>query len=129
MFGDERRPYHHQQGHQPADSTLNVKAIGERDWKNIRWAVEHELDGLALSFVRSALDVQELNSGLEKIQSEGKADYVRMPVIAKIELPQAVQNIQEILVASDGIMIARGDLGVEMDLASLPVIQKKLLKL
>ena len=110
------------------DSTLNVKIIGERDWKNVRWAVEHELDCLALSFVRSALDVQELKDGLERIQSEGKADYVRMPVIAKIELPQAVQNIQEILVAADGIMIARGDLGVEMDLASLPVIQKKLLK-
>lgn len=110
------------------DSTLNVKAIRERDWENVRWAVEHELDSLALSFVRSALDVEDLKSGLKRIQSEGKADCVRMPVIAKIELPQAVQNIQEILVAADGIMIARGDLGVEMDLAGLPVIQKKLLQ-
>lgn len=104
------------------DSTLSVPALSERDWACARWAAAQGVDFLALSFVRRAEDVSELKRRLEDMG--GRAGDI--PVIAKIETPQAVANIDEILDKSDGIMVARGDLGVEMDLAAVPVVQKRL---
>ncbi len=99
------------------DTDVSVSAITERDWKCVDWAVANDLDFLALSFVRSAADVAELKHYL------GKADS-NIKVIAKIEKPQAVKGLQEIVEVSDAILVARGDLGVEMDLAEVPLIQK-----
>ncbi len=115
------------------DSDISAPAITERDWAVVDWAVEHQLDFLAMSFVRRAQEVRILKSKLSAMcvgdacgvsWDEGAAS--RIPVIAKIEKPQAVANIEEILEEADGIMVARGDLGVEMDLAQVPVTQKLL---
>ncbi len=110
------------------DSILSIQAMTDADWRYVQWAVEHDVDLLALSFVRTADDVSELKSGIASVCERVGRSNMRMPVIAKIELPRAVENIEEILDAADGIMIARGDLGVEIDLARVPVIQKQLME-
>lgn len=118
------------------DSDLSVPALTEKDWKCAEWAVRHRLDFLALSFVRTARDVIQLRDRLAHLCTPERmgmdtgiddAAYV-IPVIAKIETPQAVANIDSILQHSDAIMVARGDLGVEIDLARVPVIQKRLVQ-
>jgi len=106
------------------DSSLNVEPMSERDWDQAKWAIEHDLDFLALSFVRCAADVIGLRDGLKGLS--GGSSSIR--IIAKIELPSAVTQVESIIEAADGIMVARGDLGVEMELARVPVIQKQLLK-
>ena len=103
------------------DTTVNVPSITDRDWECVDWAVEQRLDYLALSFVRSAADIQELRSYL--------ADKVAdIHLIAKIEKREAVDHIDGIIAAADGLMVARGDLGVEMDVAQVPIIQKDLVR-
>jgi pyruvate kinase len=100
--------------------------MSERDCECVRWAVQRELDFLALSFVRTADDVRLLMQTIEREKAAlGKPD-LRLSIIAKIETPTAVANIESIVDAADGIMVALCDLGVEMDLASVPVIQKRL---
>lgn len=110
------------------DSTLSVPALSDRDWECALWALEHDLDFLALSFVRTGKDVAELNRRLAAVRTSPHDSVVEssMPVIAKIETPQGVANIDDILSHAAGIMVARGDLGVEMDLAQVPVVQKRL---
>ena len=110
-------PLYSNKGINLPDTDVSVSAITEHDWKFVDWAIENELDFLALSFVRSAGDVVELKQYLAKAGSNIK-------VIAKIEKPQAVNGLQKIVEVSDGILVARGDLGVEMDLAEVPLIQK-----
>ncbi len=110
------------------DSTLSVPALSDRDWECALWALEHDLDFLALSFVRKGEDVADLNRRLSGARG-GPHDSIRepgIPVIAKIETPQGVAAIDDILQHAAGIMVARGDLGVEMDLAQVPVVQKRL---
>jgi len=109
------------------DSNLSVKSITEQDWQYVQWALKHGVDYLALSFVRTADDVTTLRNGVEDIKKRIGREDMRVPIIAKIELPRAVQCIEEILDVANGIMVARGDLGVEIDLARVPVIQKQLL--
>src|SRR5690606_20022937 len=114
------------------DSDVKAPAVTERDWEWVAWAVEHGLDFLALSFVRHAAEVRELRLRLAGMCSvhpevEGRGAGSMIPVIAKIEKPQALAEIDAILDAADGIMVARGDLGVEMDLAEVPVVQKRLI--
>jgi pyruvate kinase len=111
------------------DTDLSVEVLSDRDWKHVRWAIEHDLDFLALSFVRSADDVHLLQNGLDTMRAELDRTEMRMPIIAKIELPRAVKHAEAIIDAADGIMIARGDLGVEFDLARVPVVQKELLSI
>ncbi|MEC9372383.1 MAG: pyruvate kinase, partial [Planctomycetota bacterium] len=114
------------------DSDISAPAITERDWECVRFAVDKGLDYLALSFVRRAEEVRDLKRRLDALCAddscgltlEGPTSVQSIPVIAKIEKPQAVQNIEDILEVSDGVMVARGDLGVEMDLASVPITQK-----
>ncbi len=118
------------------DSKLKIASLTEHDWRCVDWAVENSLDFLALSFVRHADDVRLLRRRLDTVctgETCGTGLYATgfaptIPIIAKIETPQAVKDIDEIIDVSDGIMVARGDLGVEMDLAHVPVIQKKLVK-
>ncbi len=110
---------------------LAIPALTPRDWTCVEWAVRYGLDFLALSFVRSAAEVRELKDKLDGMCSVdgnagGIAGGASIPVIAKIEKPQALTNLEEIAAASDGLMVARGDLGVEMDIAQVPVAQKRI---
>jgi pyruvate kinase len=111
-------PLYSNKGINLPDTDVSVSAITEHDWKFVDWAIKNEIDFLALSFVRSAGDVIELKQYLAKAGSNIK-------VIAKIEKPQAVNGLQKIVEVSDGILVARGDIGVEMDLAEVPLIQKQ----
>ncbi|MEX2217199.1 MAG: pyruvate kinase [Phycisphaerales bacterium] len=116
------------------DSTLSVPAITDADWRWVEWAVEHGLDFLALSFVRRAEEVLELKARLAGMCPVGRwrddpaaaALGCAIPVVAKIEKPQALADLHRIVEAADAIMVARGDLGVEMDLAQVPVAQKRI---
>jgi pyruvate kinase len=103
------------------DTAFNVPSMTERDWECVDWAVDQRLDYLALSFVRRAKDLTELRAYLTDKVSD-------IHLIAKIEKPEAVEHIDEIIDASDGLMVARGDLGVEMDVAQVPIIQKDLIR-
>jgi pyruvate kinase len=99
-------------------TAVSVPALSEKDAEDLRWALRTRVDFIALSFVRSAADVEDVHRIMDE---EG----VHLPVIAKIEKPQAVQNLHEIVDAFDGIMVARGDLGVELPLEEVPLVQKR----
>ncbi len=118
------------------DTEIALPAMTDNDRHWVAWAVEHEVDFLALSFVRTAQDVGELRvllsaaaHGSVTVKGRGDAAAVTgpIPIIAKIEKPQALHNIDAILEQADGIMVARGDLGVELDPARVPIEQKKLI--
>lgn len=100
---------------------LTTPSITEKDYENLEFALKHRVDFIALSFVRSAEDVIELKNWL---LMKGK----EIPVIAKIEKREAVEQIDEILKIADGIMIARGDLGVELPPQEVPILQKSIIK-
>jgi len=96
---------------------VSVPALSEKDIEDLRWGLRAGADFIALSFVRNASDIKDVH----KIMDE---EGIRLPVIAKIEKPQAVANIAEIIDAFDGIMVARGDLGVELPIEDVPLVQK-----
>lgn len=121
-----------QKGINLPESELNMPAITEKDWACAKWAAENQLDYLALSFVRRAEEILQLKAKLSEwrtteCQPEHDGIDHSIPVVAKIEKPQAVNNLDEIIEATDAVMVARGDLGVEMDVAKVPVIQKYIL--
>ena len=95
---------------------VNVPALSEKDEEDLRWALSLGVDYIALSFVRDAADITRVH---EIMAEEGR----KLPVIAKIEKPQAVEHLEEIVAAFDGIMVARGDLGVELPLEQVPLVQ------
>ncbi|SDK17759.1 pyruvate kinase [Cryobacterium psychrotolerans] len=97
---------------------VNVPALSEKDEADLRWGLRLGADLIALSFVRDAADVTRVHNIMAE---EGR----RVPVIAKIEKPQAVENLEEIIDAFDAIMVARGDLGVELPLEAVPIVQKR----
>ncbi|MGO4103238.1 pyruvate kinase [Leifsonia sp. YAF41] len=97
---------------------VNVPALSEKDEDDLRWGMKLGADLIALSFVRDAADIKRVH---EIMDEEGR----RVPVIAKIEKPQAVDNLEEIIDAFDAIMVARGDLGVELPLEAVPIVQKR----
>ncbi len=101
---------------------LNMPFISSDDRSDLRFAVEEGFDFIAASFTRSAADILQLRGELERLN----CNWIR--IIAKIENHEGVSNIDEILNVADGIMVARGDLGVEIPLEEVPVIQKKLIK-
>lgn len=101
---------------------VNVPALSDKDESDLRWALQLGVDFIALSFVRDAQDITRVH----EIMSE---EAVRLPVIAKIEKPQAVDNLEAIVDAFDGIMVARGDLGVELPLEQVPLVQKQAIEL
>ncbi|MEU1814313.1 pyruvate kinase [Streptomyces roseifaciens] len=101
---------------------VSVPALSEKDVEDLRWALGIGADIIALSFVRSADDIVDVHRVMDE---EGR----RLPVIAKVEKPQAVENLDGIVAAFDGIMVARGDLGVEMPLETVPIVQKRAIKL
>lgn len=97
--------------------------ISAKDREDITYAVEEKLDYIALSFVSKKQDIYEVRRLIAEINPTSK-----IKLIAKVENLQAVQNLQEIIMASDGIMVARGDLGVELDIEDVPIIQKNIIK-
>lgn len=101
---------------------LDLDLVGAADRESLRLAAEHDLDLVAASFVRDSDDVYEIADTLEDFGAEDTA------VVAKIERSAAVENIADIIAAADGIMIARGDLGVECPLEDVPVIQKQIIR-
>ena len=100
---------------------VSVPAMSEKDIEDLRWGLHLTVDFIALSFVRSAKDVEDVRKIMEE---EG----VLLPVIAKIEKPQAIDNLDEIIKAFDGFMVARGDLGVECPLEDVPFLQKRVVE-
>mgnify|MGYP002654819640 CR=1 FL=1 len=101
---------------------VNVPALSEKDEDDLRWGLKLGVDMVALSFVRNASDIERVH---EIMREEGR----KIPVIAKIEKPQAVENLEEIIDAFDAIMVARGDLGVELPLEQVPLVQKRAVEL
>ncbi|EKX63417.1 pyruvate kinase [Streptomyces ipomoeae] len=101
---------------------VSVPALSDKDEEDLRWALRTGFDVIALSFVRSGRDIEDVHRIMNE---EGR----RLPVIAKVEKPQAVEAIDDIVAAFDGIMVARGDLGVEMPLEQVPMVQKRAIKL
>ncbi|WP_031081809.1 pyruvate kinase [Streptomyces sp. NRRL WC-3549] len=101
---------------------VSVPALSEKDIDDLRWALRTGADVIALSFVRTGHDIDDVHRVMDE-------ENRRLPVIAKVEKPQAVENIDDIVAAFDGIMVARGDLGVEMPLEQVPIVQKRAVKL
>jgi pyruvate kinase len=101
---------------------VSVPALSEKDVDDLRWGLKAGADFIALSFVRSADDIKDVHRIMDE---EG----IRIPVIAKIEKPQAVANLEGIVAAFDGIMVARGDLGVELPIEDVPLVQKHCIEL
>ena len=99
---------------------VSVPALSEKDADDLRWALLHGVDMVALSFVRSAEDIVPVHAVMDEV---GR----RVPVIAKIEKPQAILHLEEIVDAFDAIMVARGDLGVELPLEDVPAAQKTII--
>ena len=103
------------------DSVLTMPSLTEKDLADLDFIITEQLDWLALSFVRKAVDIIDLKKRIKEKNSKIK-------VIAKIEMPEALKNIRDIILESDGIMVARGDLGVEMPVEQVPIIQKELIR-
>ena len=101
---------------------VSVPAMSEKDIDDLRWGLKAGADFIALSFVRNAADIDDVHRIMDEVG-------IRRPVIAKIEKPQAVDNLEEIVTAVDGIMVARGDLGVEMPIEEVPLVQKRCITL
>lgn len=103
------------------DTKISLPALTEKDLQDLEFIIEQKLDWVALSFVRSVDDLVILRSKLKEKASKTK-------IIAKIEKPEALTNIRDIIIESDGIMVARGDLGVELPVEQIPLIQKELIR-
>ena len=101
---------------------VSVPAMSEKDEDDLRWGLRAGADFIALSFVRNAADIKDVHAIMDEVG-------IRVPVIAKIEKPQAVTNLVEIVEAFDGIMVARGDLGVELPIEDVPMVQKRCVEL
>ena len=118
LYGDVIRP---RKGINLPGSTASLDAVTERDVEYIKFAVENRVDYIAQSFVREASDVE-----LAKRYIKDFGGHI--PVIAKIEKPQAVEHLESIVKVSDGIMVARGDLGIEMSPEEVPIVQKIIIR-
>ncbi|MBL7743758.1 MAG: pyruvate kinase [Chitinophagaceae bacterium] len=103
------------------DTKISLPALTEKDLADLDFIIHQQLDWVALSFVRRVEDITQLRTILNKHKSKTK-------IIAKIEMPEALNNIRDIIIESDGIMVARGDLGVELPVEKVPLIQKQLIR-
>jgi pyruvate kinase len=102
---------------------VSVPALSEKDIEDLEFALSLGVDFIALSFVRSPADIDLVHQIMDRSGSK------RLPVIAKIEKPEAVDNLEAIVLAFDGVMVARGDLGVELPLESVPLVQKRAIQI
>ena len=105
------------------NTKISTPSLTQKDKKDLFFAISKEVDWVALSFVRNAKDMQNLREIIEKKSDE------KIPIIAKIEKPEAIDSIEEIIQKSDGIMVARGDLGIEIPSEEVPLLQKKIVYL
>jgi pyruvate kinase len=101
---------------------VSVPALSDKDREDLRWGLEVGADLIALSFVRSSADIHDVHQIMDEVG-------VRVPVLAKVEKPQAVENLEDIISAFDGVMVARGDLGVELPLEQVPLVQKRAIQM
>jgi len=101
------------------ESNISLSSITEKDIEDLHFGLDNDVDWIALSFVRSEKDIKLLRKLIRERRKETR-------IIAKIEKPQAIKNIDKIIKSSDGLMVARGDLGVEMPMESVPIYQKKI---
>jgi pyruvate kinase len=109
------------------NTAVSLPSLTEKDREDLEFAIKHEVDWLALSFVRSANDINELRQLIVGLSNQD--DPIKhTKIIAKIEKPQAVENIDAIIDVTDGVMIARGDLGVESAMEDVPLIQKDIVQ-
>jgi pyruvate kinase len=103
---------------------LNIPSFTKKDQEDLKFGLENEIDALALSFIRRATDITKVRQFIHKYSKEG----YKIPVIAKLERPEAIDNLEDILDVSDGVMVARGDLGVEMSPEEVPIAQKQIIE-
>jgi pyruvate kinase len=103
------------------DTKISLPALTEKDLKDLDFIIQEQLDWVALSFVRKVEDITGIKNILRAQKSKSK-------VIAKIEMPEALENLREIILESDGIMVARGDLGVEVPIEKVPLIQRQIIR-
>ena len=101
---------------------IRLPSLTEKDVDDIRFGVEHDFDFIAASFIRRASDVEAIREVLRTYGGE------KIQIIAKIENQEGVDNLDEIIAAADGIMVARGDLGVEIPAAQVPILQKQMIR-
>ena len=101
------------------DSKVSAPSLTEKDYQDLQFGLQHDVDWIALSFVRTGNDIREVK---QIIAESGK----KARVIAKIEKPEAIRNLDEIIAEADGLMVARGDLGVEIGMEEVPMIQKQI---
>ena len=104
---------------------LTIHALTEKDLADLKFGMAHDIDVLALSFVRTAGDINRLRQEIININP----DQENLPIIAKLEHPDAIKNLHEIIHAADGVMVARGDLGIEMPPESVPIEQKRIISM
>lgn len=104
------------------DTKISLPALTEKDIADLDFIIEQQLDWVALSFVRRVKDLEDLRKRLEKKNSKTK-------IISKIEKPEALENLRDIILHSDGVMIARGDLGVELPVEKIPLLQKQIIRM
>lgn len=103
---------------------LTIPGFTEKDQADLAFGLAHNVDFVAISFVRSADDVEKVKNAMEAIDEEGKHPLI----IAKLEKPEALENLEDIMHVADGVMVARGDLGVEMTPERVPIAQKRIIQ-
>lgn len=121
VLGGDLKPH---KGVNLPGARLSISALTPKDEEDLAFGLEQGVDMIALSFVRAAHDIQYLRSRIAHL-APGKP---RLPIIAKLERPEALQNLEEIVHAADGVMVARGDLGVEMSPQEVPIAQKRIIE-
>src|SRR5205823_4593861 len=104
------------------DTELTIPAVTEKDREDVKFAVDQQLDYLAASFIRRRSDIVELRALLQQLGGS------EINIVAKLEKAQAIDALEEILEVSDGVMVARGDLGVELPPEAVPIVQKRILE-
>ncbi len=107
---------------------LNIPGFTEKDKADLAFGIRAGIDAVAISFVRNAQDVETVKKSVTELAGDLAPRASLIPIIAKIELPEAVENLHEIIHAADGVMVARGDLGIEMSPQSVPNIQKQIIE-
>ncbi|MGD2156641.1 MAG: pyruvate kinase [Anaerolineales bacterium] len=122
VLGGQLKPH---KGVNLPGSNLNIQAFTDKDKIDLRFGLEQDVDAIALSFVRSAKDVARLRSEIVNLSP----NQTNILIIAKLERPEALDNLHEIIHVADGVMVARGDLGVEMSPQAVPIAQKRIIQM